>query len=199
MLGGDGEEDRMTTAAALSTPGRLPAHGPGVLVVLAGLPGSGKTTLLRRLTEGRPRGVTGVDSEQVADRLRAAGVGVPYRVLRPWVHLAHRVRVLRQVGGVAPVVVLTDPWTSAAWRSAVLGAARRAGRSVRVVLLDVPVEVAVRGQQERGRWISARRMRRHAARWTQLLAAAGGTGEAVTVVDRERAAGLSLAEVLGAA
>ena len=191
----------MTSVAALPTPGRLPAHDPGVLVVLAGLPGSGKTTLLRRLTEGRPGGVTGVDSEQVADRLRAAGVGVPYRVLRPWVHLAHRVRVLRQVGGTAPVVVLTDPWTSAAWRSAVLGAARRAGRSVRVVLIDVPVEVAVRGQHERGRRISARRMRRHAARWRQLLAAPGrsGAGEAVTVVDRDRATGLSLAEVLGPA
>ncbi len=189
------------TSAAPALPAPVPVLGPGgVLVVLAGLPGSGKTTLLRRLTAAAPRGVTAVDSEHVADRLRAAGVGVPYRLLRPVVHLAHRVRVLREVGGDAPVVVLTDPWTSSAWRAAVLRAARRAGRSVRVVLIDVPVEVAVRGQQERGRRISARRMRRHAARWTALLATPGhaGTGEAVTVVDRDRATGLSLAGVLGA-
>jgi predicted kinase len=194
----------MTSAAAPTSPGRLPAHGPGVLVVLAGLPGSGKTTLLRRLSAGAPHGVTGLDSEQVADRLRSAGVGVPYRLLRPWVHLAHRWRVLRQVGGAAPVVVLTDPWTSSAWRAAVLGAARRAGRTVRVVLIDVSPEVALRGQLERGRRISARRMRRHAARWEDLRrtlghSGTGPAGEAVTVVDRARATGLSLTEVLGAA
>ena len=183
----------MTSVAALPTPGRLPAHHPGVLVVLAGLPGSGKTTLLRRLTGDRPGGVTGVDSEQVADRLRAAGVGVPYRVLRPWVHLAHRVRVLRQVGGAAPVVVLTDPWTSPRWRTAVLGAARDAGRTVRVVLLDVPPGQARAGQLARGRSLSDRAMQRHAARWPALV---GAAGDDVLRLRRDGADRLALAEVL---
>ena len=66
-----------------------------VLVVIGGLPGSGKTTLLRRWSAPRPPGVVAVDSEQVTERLRTAGVTVPYPLLRPWVHGWHRWRVLR--------------------------------------------------------------------------------------------------------
>ena len=107
--------------------------GPhGVLVVVGGLPGSGKTTLLRRLlAEGAP-GVVGLDSEDVAARVQAVAVRVPYRVVRPLVHAWHRVRVLRVVAGPAPVVVLTDPWTRPWWRAVVLRTARhRAGRGHR--------------------------------------------------------------------
>ena len=100
----------------------------GVLVVVGGLPGSGKTTLLRRLLAERDPGVLGLDSEDVAARLQAAAPPVPYRRLRPLVHVWHRLRVLRVVAGPAPVVVLTDPWTRRWWRAAVLSAARRAGR-----------------------------------------------------------------------
>jgi hypothetical protein len=118
------------------------------------------------------------------------------------VHVWHRLRVLRVVAGPAPVVVLTDPWTRPWWRAAVLSAARRAGRSVRLVLLDTSPEVAESGQTARGRAIPARSMRRHAARWRTLLesaaAPAGDAGPAaVTVVDRPRADRLTLADVLG--
>jgi hypothetical protein len=187
----------MPTAPVLTVPDRLPepVDGDGrVLVVVAGLPGSGKTTLLRRLLGAGVPGVTAYDSEQVADRVRNP-LRLPYRLLRPWVHLRHRQRVLRGIRGDVPVVVLTDPWTSRAWRGTVLRRARRAGRSVRLVLLDVPRAVAESGQAARGRRIPARRMSRHAARWSRLLQAPGPGG--VRLVDRERAGRTTLAEVLG--
>ena len=174
----------------------------GVLVVVGGLPGSGKTTLLRRLVAERAPEVVGLDSEDVAARVQAAGVYLPYRLIRPLVHAWHRVRVLRVVSGPAPVVVLTDPWTRPWWRSAVLRAARRAGRSVRLVLLDASRELAESGQAARGRSVPARSMRRHASRWDSLLQTvaepAGGAGmDPVTVVDRVRAGRLALADLLG--
>jgi predicted kinase len=173
----------------------------GVLVVVGGLPGSGKTTLLRRLLAERDPGVVGLDSEDVAARLQAVAPPVPYRVVRPLVHAWHRVRVLRVVAGPAPVVVLTDPWTRPWWRAAVLSAARRAGRSVRLVLLDASRELAESGQTARGRAIPARSMHRHATRWRTLLQSVEGpdaaAGPAVTVVDRPRADRLTLADVLG--
>ena len=188
----------MPTVASTCHPKHLLDRRP-VLIVVGGLPGSGKTTLLRRLLAGAPAGAgaTGLDSEEVAARVRAAGLGVPYPLLRPAVHAGHRWRVLRAVAGAAPVVVLSDPWTSPLWRKAVLLAARRAGRSVRLVLLDVPAAVALQGQRARGRTISARRMRRHARRWTQVLAAA--PAGACLVVDRLRADRLTLDAVLGRA
>jgi predicted kinase len=172
----------------------------GVLVVVGGLPGSGKTTLLRRLlAEGAP-GVVGLDSEDVAARVQAVAVRVPYRVVRPLVHAWHRVRVLRVVAGPAPVVVLTDPWTRPWWRAAVLRSTRRAGRSVRLVLLDASRELAESGQAARGRGIPARSMHRHATRWGALLQEVagpdGGGPDAVTVVDRVRAGRLTLADLL---
>ncbi|WP_448639527.1 AAA family ATPase [Geodermatophilus sp. URMC 63] len=182
--------------------------GPGapadtaVLVVVGGLPGSGKTTLLRQVLDAQVPGVAGLDSEDVAERLTRAGVRLPYPLLRPLVHAWHRVRVLRALAGLDPVVVLTDPWTSRPWRAVVLWAARRAGRAVRVVLLDTSPEEAAAGQRIRGRRIPAARMRRHAARWAawqQARAAAAGPhgpGD-VLVVDRGAARRLTLDDVLG--
>ncbi|MGY1639197.1 AAA family ATPase [Geodermatophilus sp. SYSU D00742] len=178
-----------------------PVTGGGpVLVVVGGLPGSGKTTLLRRLlAEGAP-GVVGVDSEQVPARLAVAGFRVPYRLLRPWVHGRHRWRVLRAIGGPAPVVVLTDPWTRPRWRALVRRAARRAGRSVRLVLVDASPAEARSGQAARGRGVPAGSMRRHAARWDGLLRAAADRDPGTTlVVDRRHARRLTVADVLGAA
>ncbi len=181
-----------TTPGAVGLrPGR--SRTGGVLVVVGGLPGSGKTTLLRRWLADAGPDVVGLDSEDVAARLPAVGARLPYRLLRPAVHVVHRWRVLRVVGGSAPVVVLTDPWTSARWRSTVLAAAREAGRSVRVVLLDVPPEQARAGQTARGRRLSSRAMDRHAARWPGLLHAAGEEARRVGRADADQ---LSLREVL---
>ena len=123
----------MTRTPAPGTVGSAPMRAQrrgGVRVVDGGLPGSGKTTLLRRWPADAGPAVPGLDSEDVAARARAAGVRLPYRLVRPVVHLVHRTRVLGAVRGTAAVVVLTDPWTAERWRDAVLGAARDAGRDV---------------------------------------------------------------------
>lgn len=175
------------------------ADRDAVLVVIGGLPGSGKTTLLNRLPIPELPGVTALDSEQVTARLRQAGVRIPYRFLRPGVHVWHRWRVLRAVRGEAPVVVLADPWTSARWRAVILRAARGAGRSVRLVLIDASPELAASGQAARGRRIPARAMRRHTRRWGNLLTSVAGGDELhhTLVVDRPRAAQLTPADILG--
>ncbi|WP_233491219.1 AAA family ATPase [Blastococcus sp. TBT05-19] len=172
--------------------GTLIRPGGPVLVVIGGLPGSGKTTLLRRiLGEGVP-GVVGLDSEQVTERVRRAGGSIPYGLLRPLVHGWHRWRVLRAVGGSAPVVLLTDPWTRPAWRAVVLAAARGAGRSVEVVLLDAAPGTARAGQLARDRTISARAFDRHVARWQRLLA----SQRDAVVLDRAAADRLSLGDLV---
>ena len=189
-------------AAPRPVGGRSGGHDP-VLVVIGGLPGGGKTTLLRRLLAEESTGVRGFDSEQVTTRLRGAGVRIPYRVLRMWVHPWHWWRVLCGIRGAVPVVVLTDPWTSPWWRALVLRAARRAGRSVRLVLIDVPPELAESGQASRGRAISARAMRRHTVRWGRFRQTvedrnSDGGASAALIFDQQRAGRLTLAETLGA-
>ena len=189
---------RHDRAQATPHPGRIEDAGR-LLVVIGGLPGSGKTTLLRQVLREQEPGVVGVDSEQVAARLREAGLGVPYPLLRPVVHLWHRWRVLRAVGGGAPVVILTDPWTSAPWRRVVLSAARRSGREVRPVLVDASPEDARAGQTARGRAISEAALRRHATRWDQLLRSAHEDEhlQHAVVVDRSGADRLTLADLVG--
>lgn len=193
-------EEAAVPTATVPVPG--PAQGPAsvgdaprALVVVGGLPGGGKTTMVRRLLGDGVPGVTSLDSEQVAARWRT-GSRVPYRLMRPLVHTQHRLRVLRELTGPAPVVVIADPWTSRWWRPVVLGTARAAGRAVRLVLLDVSPEDAAEGQRIRGRRIPEGRMRRHGLRWARLLATAP-EGPGVLVLDRRRAARLTLAELLG--
>lgn len=188
------------TTATMPVPGPLPGPAPAreagrALVVVGGLPGGGKTTMVRRLLGDGVPGVASLDSEQVAARWRT-GSRVPYRLMRPIVHTQHRLRVLRALAGPAPVVVLADPWTSRWWRPVVVATARAAGRAVRLVLLDVPPEDAAEGQRIRGRRIPEGRMRRHGLRWARLVRSAA-EGPDILVLDRPRAARLTLAELLG--
>ena len=191
-------------------PGTVPAAGPApagtgaagrrVLVLIGGLPGAGKTRLLDRLLAGAQAGTRGLDSEQVAAALHVLGLRLPYRWLRPVVHAVHRLRVRAVLRGRTPVVVLTDPLTSPRRRASLLRSARRAGREVRLVLVDAAPDEARRGQEDRRRAISARSMARHVARWRTALAqlrVPDGPVTAVLVVDRPAAARLTRAEVLG--
>ncbi|SNS31300.1 AAA domain-containing protein [Geodermatophilus saharensis] len=190
--------------ATMPLPGPLPGPVPApagdavrALVVVGGLPGSGKTTMVRRLLGDGVPGVRSLDSEQVAARWRTGSV-LPYPLVRPLVHAQHRLRVLAALAGGDPVVVLADPWTSRWWRPVVLGTARAAGRAVRLVLLDVSPEDAADGQRIRGRRIPDGRMHRHGLRWERLMQTASA-GPDVVVLDRPRAARLTLPELLGPA
>ena len=198
-VGPEEREDGMAQSAPVVTsPG--PTAPERVLVLVGGLPGAGKTRLLGSLLAQAPPGTVGLDSEQVADRLRALGVRLPYRLLRPLVHAVHRARVRRVLRGPCPVVVLTDPLTSARRRAGLLRSARRAGREVRLVLVDVQPAVARQGQAERRRGLGPRAMARHVRRWrtAQAEAVASGrlSGVPATVVSREEAGSLALGELL---
>jgi hypothetical protein len=196
----------MVSGASVATgPAQRDAHGgvPGgrrVLVLVGGLPGAGKTSLLARLLGTGPAGTRGLDSEQVAARLHDLGVRLPYRLLRPVVHALHRGRVRRVLGGPQPVVVLTDPLTSGRRRATVLRSARRAGREIRLLLLDVDPAEARRGQLDRRRQLGSRAMARHVRRWRTALEQARTTGRLdgvpAVVATREEACGLGLEQLL---
>ncbi len=147
----------------------------GAVLVVAGVPGAGKSTLLHevfalsgaeREPVSLPGGVWVVDSEQARNRWRQRlGPRTPYRLYRPLVHLAnlwHTLRVLRE----GTTVVLHDCGTRRWWRHLV---ARVARRPVHVILLDVLPELALAGQQARGRLARNRAFRRHLRAWRQLV------------------------------
>ncbi|GLF94788.1 AAA family ATPase [Streptomyces yaizuensis] len=156
-------------AAAPAAAGRLPrdlrgrARHPrslvfaaGDLVVLSGLPGSGKSTLIRRAAPGR-----GVDSQDTRDRWDArAPAFLPYALYRPLVRLAHYAGLRRALRSGESVVV-HDCGTQAWVRRWLAREARRRGTALHLVLLDVPPELARRGQRERGRGVSGYAFARH--------------------------------------
>lgn len=190
----------MTSGAPAATSPAGRTAPPRVLVLIGGLPGAGKTRLLARLLEHAPAEVQGLDSEQVTTRLYRLGLRLPYRLLRPVVHALHRVRVRWVLRGRRPVVVLTDPLTSARRRDSVLRSARRAGREIRLVLVDVDPAEALRGQAERRRGLGPRAMARHVRQWRTALAEARASGRLsgvpATVVARPAAASVTLEGLL---
>ncbi|WP_432942620.1 AAA family ATPase [Kribbella sp. CA-253562] len=159
MAGSMVVESRRVAASEL----RYPA---GSVVVLAGIPGAGKSTLLRRLFPGETTWV--LDSEVVRERWRPALGGIPYAWWRPVLHLSYYVLVLRAMRRGGPLVVhdcATRPWA----RQLIGRAARSAGLAVHLIMLDVPEEIARRGQQDRRRVVRAGSMLKHSRRWPELV------------------------------
>jgi hypothetical protein len=137
------------------------------LVLVAGIPGAGKSTLLRRLF-GAGGGVRVLDAEQLRDRWRPVLGSVPYRWWRPLLHLMQYRRVLAAIGVPGPLVVhdcATRPWVRRllGWR------ARRCGREVSLLLLDVSEDEARAGQRVRGRIVGSASFATHCRRWRGLL------------------------------
>lgn len=144
---------------------RYPA---GDILIVSGLPGGGKSTLMRRVSGDAWL----IDSQDVRERWQTRMPRLlPYAAYRPLVRLAHYVglwRALRSGAGVALHDCGTLPWVRA-W---VGREARRRGRGMHLVLLDVPVEAALDGQRVRGRGVSAYAMARHQRASRRLLRAA---------------------------
>ncbi|GGU44452.1 ATP-binding protein [Streptomyces albospinus] len=169
---------------------------PGDLVVVSGLPGSGKSTLMRRLVpplDACGAAVHRIDSQDARERWEGGRLRrLPYGLYRPLVRAAHYLalrRALRSGGS----VVVHDCGTLAWVRRWISRVARRRGRGLHLVLLDVPPEVALTGQRARGRGVSWYAFARHRRAVRRLVGRAeddrlpDGFGSAV-LLDR-RAAG----------
>jgi predicted kinase len=179
--------------AAPAVPGRPRrlAFADGDLVVVSGLPGSGKSTLIRR-TVGTPRRI---DSQDVRERWERRMPGfLAYGGYRPLVRAAHYAGLWRALRSGRSVVV-HDCGTQRWVRRWLAHTARRRGRTLHLLLLAVPADVALAGQAERGREVSAYAFGRHRTAVERLLADIGagglpaGCGSAL-VLDREAAAEL---------
>ncbi|MEU2434114.1 AAA family ATPase [Streptomyces sp. NPDC007861] len=174
--------------------GRLPrslefAHGD--VVVISGLPGSGKSTLIRRAAEGG-----GIDSQDARDRWDARMPRLlPYAVYRPLVRAAHYAGLWRALRSGAGVIV-HDCGTQSWVRRWLAREARRRGRSLHLLLLDVAPAVARAGQRERGRGVSPYAFSRHRYAVSRLLRDAergrlpSGCSSA-TLLDRDAATALT--------
>lgn len=178
---------------------RYPADS---VVVIAGIPGAGKSTLMHTLfgTTGAeqrpatlPSGVRVVDSEQARNWWRQlVGPRLPYWLYRPLVHLTALLwarSVLRRPG----TVVVHDCGTRGWWRALITRWSRRRAGGVHLVLLDVPPELALDGQEARNRRVRRRAFGRHLRAWRAMVPPVGGepilTGFAsYLVMDRKVAA-----------
>ncbi|WP_425583767.1 AAA family ATPase [Streptomyces macrosporus] len=145
---------------------RFPA---GDRVVVSGLPGSGKSTLIRRVVAANET-VVRIDSQDVRERWeRRLPARLPYVVYRPLVRVAHYLSLWRALASGAGVVV-HDCGTQRWVRRWLARDARRRGRALHMVLLDVPPEVALSGQAERGRGVSTYAFARHRRAVGRLVA-----------------------------
>ncbi|MFE7752608.1 AAA family ATPase [Streptomyces sp. NPDC057428] len=136
----------------------------GDVVVVSGLPGSGKSTLIRRAV-----GEHAIDSQDTRDRWAAALPGLfPYALYRPLVRAAHYAGLWRTLRSGASAVV-HDCGTQAWVRRWLAREARRRGRELHLVLLDVAPGVARQGQRERGRGVSGYAFARHRRAVRRLL------------------------------
>ncbi|MEU8508654.1 AAA family ATPase [Streptomyces brevispora] len=136
----------------------------GDVVVVSGLPGSGKSTLIRRTVSARV-----IDSQDTRDRW--AGLlprPVPYALYRPLVRVAHYWGLWRVLRSGASVVV-HDCGTQSWVRCWLARDARRRGRILHLVLLDVTPQTARAGQRERGRGVSGYAFARHRRALRRLL------------------------------
>ncbi|URM93657.1 ATP-binding protein [Actinomadura madurae] len=157
-------------------PGPALRYPAGSLVLVAGLPGAGKSTLLNRLyglhgDETAPvcaDDVLVIDSRQARNWWARFLRPLPVRMRTPLVHATHVWRIGRAiVAGHAVVAHTRGTWPHILYCFAWL--ARRRGRTLHLILIDVAPETARAGQFARGRVVTATTFARHCRRWRPLI------------------------------
>jgi predicted kinase len=145
---------------------RFPA---GDRVVVSGLPGSGKSTLIHRAVTG-PGVVRRIDSQDTRERWQERlPRRVPYGLYRPFARVAHYAGLRRSLASGGSIVV--HDCGAQSWVRRWLAAdARRRGRGLHLVVIDVPPPVALAGQAQRGRRVSRYAFARHRRAVARLLA-----------------------------
>lgn len=169
-------------------------------MVVAGIPGAGKSTTLRGLSEtDLPGGVRIVDSESVRRSLQSKLPGVPYLFLRPLVHTVHWVRIAVLAVAETRPLLIHETATRPVSRAALLAIARLGHRPARLVWIEVPPEIAQRGQLTRARVVRARAFRRHVRRINHRhpAEAAARNWDSVDRTDRAGARSAVIAAVSG--
>lgn len=169
-LGGTADDRAVSRVNGAATVRTL--HYPaGDVLVVSGLPGSGKSTLIRQ-TVAPLTAVRRVDSQDVRERYERRMPGwLPYAVYRPVVRMVHYYGLVRAVRSGASLVV-HDCGSIASVRAFLARAARRRGRGMHLLLLDVSPNVAAEGQQARGRRVSTYAFARHRRASGRLIRAA---------------------------
>lgn len=121
-------------------------------VIVAGLPGSGKSTLLRAWSTA----ATVVDPRSTRSAYEAVmPAWLPYAVYRPWARLRHMQWIRSEMRHEHPLLIHdcgSRPWM----RRWLAHNARRAGRPLHMVVLDVGPQEALSGQRARRRLTSRR-------------------------------------------
>lgn len=199
-----------TLAPDASTPGSPPGHARpaltcGPLVVVAGIPGAGKSTALEKLVEdlqaggtfSHPIGLDPVilDSASVRRWLCSRLTRVPYPLLRPVVHTTHGARILALALTEPRPLLVHETATRQLSRLALRALARCGRRPAHLVWIDVPAEVALRGQIDRRRLIRPHNFARHLHRIAREhpVTAARRSWDAVYATDRDNAAAAIIA------
>lgn len=159
------------------------------VLVFAGIPGAGKSTALQRFFDvpadaeapvATAAGALVLDSHQARNRLRHRLGRLPYALWRPVVHVAHYRALRTAVGGEPGPVALHDCATFGWSRRLITRWARRAGRPVHMVLIDVVAGEARTGQLTRGRRVNELAFLGHCRRWERLMLALGARDPAAT-------------------
>lgn len=175
-------------------------------VIVAGVPGAGKSTALRKLFGSTsdavrparsPDGALLLDSQHSRNWWQLRLGAVPYPLWLPIVHITHYLRIRTALFDSSGPVVIHDCGTRDWVRRLVSLWARAAGRTVHLIMIDAPAELAMAGQISRGRTVGNLSFRWHCMRWQRLVVLAGAgvkprpAPESVVIMDRAAVTALS--------
>lgn len=138
---------------------------PGDVLVVAGLPGAGKSTLLRSAAGERD---VVLDPERLSTPLRRMMPGIPYRLVRPFVHTVHRLRVLYELARGTQHLIIHEPGARPHWRRLLARAVRSRGRAVHLLVILADPTAAAAGRVRRARTLPAPLAARHERAWSTL-------------------------------